>query len=297
MGIFKRKHKYEGLEKTKKSFGEKIKNLFKSDITEEIIEKIEEDLILSDVSVDTTLKIIKRFREERKKNSREPIEIFKNIIEEIMPDNNLKIEKGRLNIIFVFGVNGVGKTTTIAKLAKFYKDQGFSITLAAADTYRSGAVDQISVWAERVGVHLVKHEGKSKPSAVIFDAIDSAIARERDLLIVDTAGRLHNRENLIQELEKLNKILKTKAQDAYKYNLLVLDATTGQNALQQAKTFSEHIGIDGIFLSKIDSTAKGGIAITIANELKIPVVFVGTGEKLDDIEDFDKKDFVESIFE
>jgi len=294
MGLFKKK--YEGLDNIKKSFGEKIKGLFKRDITEEIIEKVEEDFILADVSVNTTLEIIRKFREEYKRNKKEPLEILKKIIEDMIPENNLKIEKGNLNIIFVFGVNGVGKTTSIAKIANFYKSHGFDITIAAADTYRSGAVEQINIWAERIGVHLVKHEGKSKPSAVIFDAIDSAKARNKDLLIVDTAGRLHNRENLVQELEKLNKILTTKADNTKKYNILVLDATTGQNALQQAKIFHEHIGIDGIFLSKMDSTAKGGIAITISHELKIPITFIGTGEKLENIEEFDKKDFIESIF-
>jgi fused signal recognition particle receptor len=215
----------------------------------------------------------------------------------MIPENNFDIEEDNLNILFVFGVNGVGKTTSIAKLAHKFKSQGLDLLVAAADTYRAAAVDQLDIWCDRVGVHLVKHEGKSKPSAVIYDAIDSALARKKQVLIVDTAGRFHNRENLLEELKKLNKILNEKAPHAKRYNLLVVDATTGQNAVEQADRFNESVGINGVFLSKMDSTAKGGIALTMAHQHNIPVVFIGTGEKLENVEYFKKHIFVKSIFE
>lgn len=305
MGFFKRKKEtktlYSDLKPTKNSLGQKIRSLFsKPAFDNQFFEEMEETLVMADVSVETTVELIDRFKKEiakKKLSIQEGIEFFEKLIVDFLPDNNFDIEENNLNIIFVFGVNGVGKTTSIAKIAQLFKNEGFSILIAAADTYRAAASDQLSIWAERVGVPIVQHQGKSKPSAVIYDAIESALAKKIQILIVDTAGRLHNKENLMEELKKLNKILSEKAPKAKKYNLLVVDATTGQNAVQQTKNFNESVGINGVFLSKMDSTAKGGIAITLAHQLNIPVVFIGTGEKIDHIEYFDKTVFVRSIFE
>lgn len=308
MGLFKKKSKeaaplYEHLEKAQVSLGSKLRGLFKKEIFDgEFYENLEEDLIMADVSLESTLELVrnlqKKLSEKGKKISQtEALAYFEKTLEDLLPENNFDIDENNLNIIFVFGVNGVGKTTSIAKLSTLFKSQGLSIIVAAADTYRAAAVDQLDTWCSRVGVPLVKHTGKSKPSAVIYDALEAAIARKAQVLIVDTAGRLHNRESLMQELSKLNKILSDKAPNALKYNLLIVDATTGQNAVSQAKNFNESIGINGVFLSKMDSTAKGGIALTLAHQLSIPVVFLGTGEKPENIEYFDKERYVKSVFE
>lgn len=305
MGLFSRKKDkpmvYGHLEKTKTGFGDKIKNLFsKSQFDGDFYEQLEESLITADVSVDTAIQLMNRFQKEvqsrkLKNEAGQGIKEFEKIIEGLIPDNNFDIEENQLNILFVFGINGVGKTTSISKLANKLNQEGLSIMVAAADTYRAAAVDQLDIWCQRAGVHLVKHEGKSKPSAVIFDAIDSALAKKTQVLIVDTAGRLHTKDSLMDELKKMDKILSTKAPNAKRYNLLVVDATTGQNAVSQAKNFHESVKINGVFLSKMDSTAKGGIAISLAHQLNIPVVFIGIGEKMEDIEYFDRHVFMESL--
>lgn len=293
---------YQHLEKTKISFGDKIKGLFsKNSFDDNFFEQMEEIMITADVSVNTTVELMKELqkqvKEKKIKNAEtDGIAFFEKQIEALMPDNNFDIDENILNIIFVFGVNGVGKTTSIAKLINKFKTEGLSVMAAAADTYRAAAVEQLDVWCKRADVHLVKHEGKSKPSAVIFDAVDSALAKKIQVLVVDTAGRLHTRDSLMDELKKLDKIISTKAPGAKKYNLLVVDATTGQNAVSQTKSFHETIGINGVLLSKMDSTAKGGIAVTLAHQLDIPVVFIGTGEAITDIEYFNKHSFLESIF-
>lgn len=307
MGLFSRKKTdqslYLSLEKTRTSLGDKIKALFKrSAFDPKFFEELEEDLILSDVSVDTTLELLGNFRKQleekkQKKTLENPLSEFESMVTKLLPENNFDIDEKKLNILFVFGVNGVGKTTSIGKLAYLFKSQGLKVIVAGADTYRAAAGEQLDIWCERAGVPLVKHEGKSKPSAVIYDAVEAAVARGIQVLIVDTAGRLHNRESLMEELKKLNKILSDKAPNALKYNLLVVDANTGQNALQQTKSFNESVGIQGVLISKMDSTAKGGIAITLAHQHNIPVVFMGTGEKIEHLAYFDKETFIKSIFE
>lgn len=306
MGLFSRKKTkisektlYKELNQNKSGLGSKIKNLFSSkNVNDDFFEELEETLIMADVSVEATLDLMNQLKTQLDSNKNQSaLDAFEKLVSNLLPENNFDLDEDNLNIIFVFGVNGVGKTTSIAKLCNLFKEQGLDLTVAAADTYRAAAVSQLDEWCKRVGVHLVKHEGKSKPSAVIFDAIDSALSRNKKILIVDTAGRLHNRENLMEELKKLDKILSTKAPNAKRYNLLVVDATTGQNAISQAKNFNENVGINGVFLSKMDSSAKGGIAITLAHELSIPAVFTGTGEKLENIQSFEKDLFIKSIFE
>ena len=269
MGLFSKKPKtetlYRQLSKTGQTLGGKIRGIFsKNRFDAAFFEELEEDLIMADVSVDTALELMKKLETELKSKpnkDRAPLEVFESLIESFMPENNFDIDESRLNILFVFGVNGVGKTTSIAKLSNLFLSQGLSVLVAAADTYRAAAADQLTVWCERTGVPLVKHEGKSKPSAVIYDAVEASIARKIQVLIVDTAGRLHNRDHLMEELKKLNKILSDKAPDAKKYNLLVVDANTGQNAVMQTKSFHDSVGIQGVLMSKMDSTAGGALPL------------------------------------
>lgn len=304
MALFFKKKKnttvYQQLSKTEKSLGSKIRGLFsKNRFDATFFEELEETLIMADVSVETTLELMKKLEvllKQKENKNQSPLALFESLILSFIPDNNFDINPETLNIIFVFGVNGVGKTTSIAKLASLFLSQELSVLVAAADTYRAAATEQLVEWCKKVKVPLVKHEGKSKPSAVIYDAIEASLARKVQVLIVDTAGRLHNKENLMEELKKLNKILADKAPQAKKYNLLVVDANTGQNAIMQTKNFNESVGINGVLMSKMDSTAKGGIALTLAHELSIPVVFMGLGEKVEDLCYFEPTSFVKSIF-
>ncbi|OEG00369.1 signal recognition particle-docking protein FtsY [Vulcanibacillus modesticaldus] len=296
----------EGLTKTRDSFIGKVEDLMlrHKKIDEEFYEELEEILIAADVGVHTVLELIDELRDEVKTKKLTDAVELKPILSEKIVDllkddkqsNKLNIESGRLNVILFVGVNGVGKTTTIGKLANKLKNEGNKVMLAAGDTFRAGAIEQLEVWGERVGVDVVKHQAGSDPAAVIYDAIQSAKSKDVDVLICDTAGRLHNKVNLMQELNKIFRVIQREVPNAPHEVLLVLDATTGQNALQQAKLFKETANISGIVLTKLDGTAKGGIVIAIRHELDVPVKFVGLGEKIDDLQEFDPNQFVNAIF-
>lgn len=293
----------EGLKKTKDSLGEKVDGVFKAfkKVDDELFDELEEALIEADVGVQTSVDIIDRLREAAKKEkileSEELSLKLREIIAELMNENaHTEQETSGLKVILVIGVNGVGKTTSIGKLANKFKSEGKKVMLAAADTFRAAAIDQLMVWAERCGVDIIKHDEGSDPGSVVFDAVSAAKARNADVLIVDTAGRLHNKKNLMEELKKILKIVDREAPNAFKQTLLVLDATTGQNALSQAKLFGEIAEIDGIILTKLDGTAKGGVVIAICNEQRLPVKYIGVGEGIDDMQDFNADDFVKALF-
>ncbi|MGB9596089.1 MAG: signal recognition particle-docking protein FtsY [Candidatus Poribacteria bacterium] len=296
-----------GLTKTRTSFFGRIKDILsgKTKIDPELLEEMEEILIQSDVGVETTLKIVSNVR-ERVKN--EKLEGTPNLITQLLKDEMIKIlgtEKQSLDVeahkpfvIMVLGVNGTGKTTTIAKLSAKFTKEGKKVILAAADTFRAAAVDQLEIWSQRVGgLDFIKHQEGSDPAAVAFDAIQAGIARKCDVVIIDTAGRLHTKKNLMEELKKIKRVSDRALPGAPHEVLLVLDATTGQNAISQVKQFKEAVDVTGIALTKLDGTAKGGIVIAIKDEFGIPVKLVGVGEKLDDIEDFSPKEFVNALFE
>lgn len=292
-----------GLKKTRDNIMSGVENVLKSftTIDEELYEELEEALIMADIGVETSVEIIDRLRQRVKEEKVHEVSEVKNLIVSIISDM-LKEDKSELvlsspSVILVIGVNGVGKTTTIGKLANNYKKQGKSVILAAADTFRAAAIDQLEIWGERNGVPVIKHQENSDPGAVVFDAVQSAKARKADILICDTAGRLHNKKNLMDELAKIFKIISREYPEAQQEVFLVLDATTGQNALQQAKLFKEAAGITGLVLTKLDGTAKGGIIIAIKNELKIPVRYVGVGEGIDDLQPFDEDEFARALFE
>ncbi len=291
-----------GLHKTKESLGKKILGIFKSNkIDEGFYDELEEVLIDADVGIETTLDIIKNLKEqvkERKiKTQSELVKLFKTIITDTIKDPEFIIEDGKLNIIFVVGVNGVGKTTSIAKLAYLLKNEGRSVIISACDTFRAAAVEQLTEWSNRIDVPIVKKEQGSDPGSVLYQAIDQAKAKQSEILIVDTAGRLHNKQNLMKEIEKLNRIIDKKTPEIgiTKENMLVIDANTGQNAYKQAEDFNSFISIDNIFLAKLDSTSKGGIVIPISHNLKIPIKYCGVGEKIDEIIPFDKTEYIETI--
>lgn len=296
----------KGMTKTRGNFIGKIEDLFirSKKIDEEFYEELEDILISADVGVNTTLDLMDMLREEVNTRKIEgatqlkPIltELILHIIQEDEKENKINIESGRLNIILFVGVNGVGKTTSIGKLANKYKQEGKKVLLAAGDTFRAGAIEQLEIWGDRVGVDVIRHQAGADPAAVIFDAIKSAQSKDVDILICDTAGRLHNKVNLMQELNKIFRVIKKEVPNAPHEVLLALDATTGQNALQQAKTFKESAGVTGIVLTKLDGTAKGGIVIAISHELKIPVKYVTLGEQVDDIQKFEAEQFVNAVF-
>lgn len=291
-----------GLDKTRKSITTGIENVlsnFKT-IDEELFEELEEALIMADLGVETSIAIINTVRERVKKENITEVSEIKNLIVEeisnILDGNNEEFDLPSPSVVLVIGVNGVGKTTTIGKLTSYYKSEGKKVLLAAGDTFRAAAIDQLEVWGKRSGVEIIKHQENSDPSAVIFDAIQSSKAKKVDILICDTAGRLHNKKNLMEELRKIFRIVSTNYQEAKLEVLLVLDATTGQNALQQAKLFKEVADITGIVLTKLDGTAKGGVVISIKNELKIPVRFIGVGEAISDLRPFKSKEFAVALF-
>ena len=292
----------ESLKKTKDSISGKVEAVIKSfkKIDEELFEELEEVLITADIGVNTSLEIIDRLRKVAKEKSlRESEELYaelSDILIEILDgeDDGIKLS-GSPAVIMVIGVNGVGKTTSVGKIANMYIKQGKKVVLAAADTFRAGAIEQLDVWAGRVGAEIVKQQEGSDPAAVVYDGISAARTRKADILICDTAGRLHNKKNLMDELKKIYKILDRELPNSSKEVLLVLDATTGQNAVQQAKLFKEVADITGIVLTKLDGTAKGGIVFPIKNEYNIPVKFVGVGETADDIMEFNAKEFVKAI--
>lgn len=300
MGFFDRLK--EGLRKTKESIFGQVSTIFKhfTKVDEEMLEELEEVLIASDLGVHVTETVIETLRDHiKEKHITEPeqarLELI-SILEEITGENEgLKIDT-RPSVIFVIGVNGVGKTTSIAKLAHHLKSQGKTVALAAADTFRAAAIDQLEIWAERVKVPIIKHTEGSDPAAVTFDAIAAAKARKADVLIIDTAGRLHTKSNLMEELKKIKRVSEREVAGAPHETLLVLDATTGQNALNQAKIFGQTSEITGLVLTKLDGTAKGGVVIAIKSELDIPVKWIGVGEGVNDLRPFVAKDFVEALF-
>jgi len=293
----------EGLSKTTQNLTGKLDDLFKGHITidEELYEEIEEILITGDIGFETTMKIVDTLRTSVKKKSIKEIdgvrEELKLIVEEILSsdDAKLKIEPSPA-ILVVVGVNGVGKTTSIGKIASRLNQEGKKVMLAAGDTFRAAAADQLEIWAQRAGVDIVKHGEGADPSAVIFDSIHSAKSKNIDVLICDTAGRLHNKKNLMQELSKIFRIIEREYPEATREVLLVIDATTGQNAMNQVKIFKEAAPLDGIILTKLDGTAKGGVVLAIKSELKIPIKLIGVGEKIEDLQDFDAKSFSEALF-
>lgn len=300
MGFFDRLK--EGLSKTKKNFTEKVESLLKAfkQVDEELFDELEEVLVLSDVGVKTSQKIIENLKEKVKKNKISDSQAVKELLKEEMFNiinlpNKLK-EKYPL-IILMVGVNGVGKTTSIGKIANLLKSNGKKVIIAAADTFRAAAIDQLEIWAKRVGCDIIKHVEGADPAAVVFDGIQAMRARKADVLIVDTAGRLHTKKNLIEELKKIDRVISQQMPEAEKETLLVIDATTGQNGLVQAKEFNQAVNISGIVLTKLDGTAKGGIVVSICDELKIPVKFIGVGEKIDDLQEFNPREFIDALFE
>lgn len=292
-----------GLKKTKDSMMGKLEALMNSftKIDEDFFEELEELLITCDIGVETSLEICgelrKKVKEKGLTETAQLMDELKDIITEMLGEDKSLDVSSKPAVILVIGVNGAGKTTTIGKLAARYKNEGKNVLVAAADTFRAAAIDQLEVWTQRAGVDIVKHEEGSDPAAVVFDAVTAAKARNVDVLICDTAGRLHNKKNLMDELKKISRIVHQQAEGCSLETLLVLDATTGQNAVNQAKLFGETADITGIVLTKLDGTAKGGIIISIHRELGIPVKLVGVGEKLDDLQDFRAKDFVNALFE
>ena len=300
-GLFSRL--IEGLSKTKNNIMGRVDDILKSytKIDEDLLEELEEILITADVGLNTTMDIIDQLRNMIKKRGvTDPLEVrdlLKEIISGILTKGNPKIEiEPSPGIIVMVGVNGVGKTTTIGKLAQKYKNDGKKVMLAAADTFRAAATEQLDIWATRVGVDIIKHHEGADPGAVVFDAIKASQARGVDLLICDTAGRLHNKANLMNELGKIFKIIDREYPEAKKEVLLVVDATTGQNAVSQAKTFKEVADITGIVLTKLDGTAKGGVVLAVKSEVDVPVKMIGVGEKVEDLQEFDAKNFTDALF-
>ncbi len=292
------------LTKTRESISDQVNNVFKVfvKIDEEFFEELEDALILSDMGVETTEFIISELRDRVKsKHITDALEVkneLKDIITEILLEQNSKMDiSTKPSVILVIGVNGVGKTTSIGKLANYYKTRGNKVLLVAADTFRAAAIDQLDIWAKRCDCDIIKQAENSDPAAVVFDACNAAKARGTDILICDTAGRLHNKANLMAELNKISRVIQRELPDASKEILLVLDAATGQNALNQAKLFSQAAEISGIILTKLDGTAKGGVVVPISKEQNIPVKFVGLGEGIDDFEEFDPGSFAKALFE
>ncbi|KMK96542.1 signal recognition particle-docking protein FtsY [Rossellomorea marisflavi] len=297
----------DGLSKTRSNFTSKVNDLVARyrKIDEEFFEELEEILIGADVGFDTVMELIDELKlEVKRRNISDPVEVQSVISEKLVDiyqgdaevSSDLSIQEGELTVLLFVGVNGVGKTTTIGKMAHMLKSEGKNVILAAGDTFRAGAIEQLEVWGERVGVPVIKQGAGSDPAAVMYDAVQSAKARKADILICDTAGRLQNKVNLMKELEKVKRVIEREVPGAPHEVLLVLDATTGQNAMVQAKTFKEATDVSGIVLTKLDGTAKGGIVLAIRNELDIPVKFVGLGEQMDDLQPFDAEKYVYGLF-
>lgn len=296
MGLFSKLSKV--LKKTKDAFTSKLSNLFKrSELNEDFYDNLEEVLITGDVGVETSLNIVDALKERTKANhvktASEAYEILKEIVLEIV--DSAKLDISYPCVITFVGVNGVGKTTSIGKLANYFKSKHKSVMLVAGDTYRAAASSQLIEWGNRNKVKVVSQGEGADPSAVVFDGISSAKAKNLDVLLVDTAGRLHNKANLMEELKKINRVKNKEWPEAKHLNFIVLDATTGQNAIQQVQAFKDSVGIDGIILTKLDGTAKGGAVIGIIDELQVPICFVGVGEGIDDIEEFDAENFVSAL--
>src|SRR6056297_3797356 len=312
MGIFtseKKKNLDKGLEKTRENVFRKLSRAVvgKSSVDAEVLDNLEEVLITSDVGVDTTIRIIERIEErvsrDKYMNTEELNRILKEEIIALLEENNQEEFRGfdaplssKPYVIMVVGVNGVGKTTTIGKLAYHFKKAGKKVVLGAGDTFRAAAVDQLTIWSERVGVDIVKQKMGSDPASVAFDALSSGKSNNADVVIIDTAGRLHNKINLMNELSKIKKVMNKVVQDAPHEILLILDGSTGQNAFEQAKQFTHATDVTALALTKLDGTAKGGVVIGISDQFKIPVKYIGIGEKIEDLQVFNKKEFVDSLF-
>lgn len=300
MGLFSKIKK--GLQKTRTGVFGKINSMLNSftKIDEELFEELEEILIMGDVGVKTSSQICDELRDRVKKDGikdpNEIQEILKSIVADMLKGGQELEISTKPSVVLVIGVNGVGKTTTIGKMASELKSQGKKVVLAAADTFRAAAIDQLIIWADRAGVDIVKQNEGSDPAAVVFDAISAAKSRNADVIICDTAGRLHNKKNLMGELEKINRIINRELPDADKEVLLVLDATTGQNAVNQAREFKNVTGITGIVLTKLDGTARGGVVLAIKNDLNVPVKFIGVGEGIDDLQPFNPDEFTKALF-
>lgn len=300
MGLFSKIK--EGLQKTRTGVFGKINSMLNSftKIDEELFEELEEILIMGDVGVKTSSQICDELRDRVKKDGikdpNEIQEILKSIVADMLKGGQELEISTKPSVVLVIGVNGVGKTTTIGKMASELKSQGKKVVLAAADTFRAAAIDQLIIWADRAGVDIVKQNEGSDPAAVVFDAISAAKSRNADVIICDTAGRLHNKKNLMGELEKINRIINRELPDADKEVLLVLDATTGQNAVNQAREFKNVTGITGIVLTKLDGTARGGVVLAIKNDLNVPVKFIGVGEGIDDLQPFNPDEFTKALF-
>ena len=293
----------EGLAKTRNNIVSGIDSIFSgfSAIDDDFYEEIEETLIMGDLGIETTMSIVENLRRQVKERGiKEPEECKELLIESIkaqmdLGENAYEFEN-RTSVVLVIGVNGVGKTTSVGKLAGQLKDSGRKVVLAAADTFRAAAIEQLTEWANRAGVDIIAQQEGWDPAAVIYDAVNAAKSRNADVLICDTAGRLHNKKNLMEELKKINRIIDREYPEAYRETLVVLDGTTGQNALAQARQFMEVAQVTGIILTKLDGTAKGGIAVAIQSELGIPVKYIGIGEKIDDLQKFNADDFVNALF-
>ncbi|MEQ8197586.1 MAG: signal recognition particle-docking protein FtsY [Clostridiaceae bacterium] len=291
-----------GLSKTRDNFTDKINEVLKLSVTidEDLYEELEEILITSDIGMDTTLEIIEKLRGKiRKEKISNPLMVrpaLKEVIRDILLEDLHEKTEPEKKIILIIGVNGVGKTTSIGKLSAKFKSEGHKVLMAAGDTFRAAAIDQLEIWSKRAGVDLVRHQEGSDPAAVVFDAVQAAKSRGVTRLLIDTAGRLHNKKNLMDELSKINRVIDREMGSVEKETLLVLDATTGQNAVIQAKQFMEVCPVDGIILTKLDGTAKGGVVISIKQNLNLPVKYVGVGEGLEDLQEFNAEEYVEALF-
>jgi fused signal recognition particle receptor len=295
----------QGLQKTRDSLAQKIKSILTigRKIDDDLLTELEEAMISADMGVEATTKIVEDLKQAyKRKDIADSTQLYEYLKAKLRADlkesgNDVRMAHKPPTVVLVVGVNGTGKTTSIAKLARLYHAEGKRVLLAASDTFRAAAIEQLSIWGDRVGVEIVKHKSGADPAAVAFDAAEAAVARNADVLIVDTAGRLHTKANLMRELGKIKNVLAKKVPGAPHEILLVLDATTGQNAISQAKLFNEAVGITGLFLAKLDGTAKGGIIVAIKSQLNIPVKFIGIGEGFDDIEHFDADKFVAALFD
>lgn len=300
MGFFEKLK--QGLKKTKESLFGGLGALFSSsEINDDFYDELEETLILADIGAKTSSDIVeglrRRVKEQKLTEAADVRKVLKEMIGEMLGEDSPLDLSTVPSVILVIGVNGVGKTTAIGKLSHQLKEEGKRVIVAAADTFRAAAIDQLNVWTDRAGVEIIKHNEGSDPAAVVYDALDAAKARKADVVIIDTAGRLHNKQNLMNELAKISRIVHQKAEGCALEVLIALDATTGQNAVNQARAFNDAADITGIILTKLDSSAKGGIVISIANELKVPVKLVSVGEKIDDLQPFVARDFVEALFD